>query len=477
MIKKVAVIGGGVAGLTAGIYLCRAGVACTIFERNMFSGGNLTGWNREDYHIDNCIHWLTGTSPSSKTHGIWLDTGALGGVPVLQSEKFFSSVLGGERATLWCDLARTREELCRLSPVDASEINRFLLSVRSLMPGGFRSVGVSKAVPAFLHYARRNLYAAAAAFHHPLLRTMMTDYVGGPFSALGLIIPYADVASGNGGIPEGGSRAMAKRMEERFLSLGGDLRLGTGIKEIVLSGGKATGVMTEAGEYVSADAVVAAADPSVTFGRLLPPCYTPRWWTSAERDDVHSRFSSVHAAFSCNTSDLPFSGTEVIPMRKLRFDTDCFCRLPVREYSSQTTYAPAGKTVLQTLLFTREAISHAFVRLGLAEKGYDDVKDAVGRGLAERLTEAYPSLSSSLKVLDVWTPYTYNRYFGSTAGAFMAYALTPENLLDRFPMRIPGLSNVLLATQWLRSPGGLPIAAQSGKRAADFLILRRKFLF
>ena len=57
---KVAIIGGGVAGLTAGIYLQKDGFNVEIFEKCGVVGGNLTGWKRNGYQIDNCIHWLTG---------------------------------------------------------------------------------------------------------------------------------------------------------------------------------------------------------------------------------------------------------------------------------------------------------------------------------------------------------------------------------------------------------------------------------
>ena len=476
MTKRIAIIGGGVAGLTAGIYLRRAGLDCTIYERNNFLGGNLTGWDRGEYHIDNCIHWLTGTDPRSGTHRIWLDTGALGDVGVIQPEKMFSSVLHGEEATLWCDLERTREELHRLSPEDAAAIDRFLVGVRALMPGGLRAVGCSRAAVSLLHFARRNLYAAAADFRHPLLRHLMTDYIGGPFSALALLIPYADIASGNGGMPEGGSRAMAERMEERFRRLGGDVRLGAGVSKVLTVRGKASGIELENGEREEASYVVCATDPAVTFGALLPPAYTPAWFIRTRDDGIHRRFSSIHAAFSCDAASVPFSGTEVIPMRPFRLGDTRFCRLPIREYSA-FPYAPDGKTVMQTLLFTEEDLSRLLVKVGNENRGYSDVKDAIGRALEERIAEFYPSLSSSLQLLDVWTPYTYSRYFGAPLGSYMAYAVTPQNLMDRFPMRIPGLPNVLLATQWLRSPGGLPNAAKAGKKAADFIARQTKCLF
>lgn len=39
---------------------------------------------------------------------------------------------------------------------------------------------------------------------------------------------------------------------------------------------------------------------------------------------------------------------------------------------------------------------------------------------------------------------------------------------------ISGCDNVILATQWLQSPGGLPIAATSGKAAVDRIVKLEK---
>ena len=63
--KKVVIIGGGIAGMTAGILLQKAGFTTEIYEKNAVPGGQCTGWKREGYFIDNCIHWLTGTRPGA----------------------------------------------------------------------------------------------------------------------------------------------------------------------------------------------------------------------------------------------------------------------------------------------------------------------------------------------------------------------------------------------------------------------------
>ena len=90
--KKVVIIGGGIAGMTAGVLLQKAGFQTEIYEKNALPGGQCTGWKREGYMIDNCIHWLTGTRPGSALHELWKEIGVLGdGVEVYKKEMFFGA--------------------------------------------------------------------------------------------------------------------------------------------------------------------------------------------------------------------------------------------------------------------------------------------------------------------------------------------------------------------------------------------------
>ena len=69
--KSIIIIGGGVSGLSAGIFGLLNGYNVTICEKHSILGGNLTGWNRNGYHIDNCIHWLTGTKKGTELYDVW----------------------------------------------------------------------------------------------------------------------------------------------------------------------------------------------------------------------------------------------------------------------------------------------------------------------------------------------------------------------------------------------------------------------
>ena len=104
---RILVIGGGVSGLCAAIFSRLSGEEVILCEANENLGGALCGWQREGYHIDNCIHWLTGTNKSSPTYGIWQQVGALGTVPVYQSECLFTYKCVDGEVTLFSDLQKT----------------------------------------------------------------------------------------------------------------------------------------------------------------------------------------------------------------------------------------------------------------------------------------------------------------------------------------------------------------------------------
>jgi len=89
--KKIIIIGGGVAGLTAGIYAQKNGYDSCILEKNHILGGECTGWDRKGYHIDGCIHWLVGTKENTPMYKLWETAGALGNtVEIYHPETFLS---------------------------------------------------------------------------------------------------------------------------------------------------------------------------------------------------------------------------------------------------------------------------------------------------------------------------------------------------------------------------------------------------
>jgi len=75
--KKIAIIGAGIAGLSTGCYGQMNGFETEIFEMNSLPGRLCTSWKRKDYTIDGCIYHLPGATPSSKLYEMWKELGAI----------------------------------------------------------------------------------------------------------------------------------------------------------------------------------------------------------------------------------------------------------------------------------------------------------------------------------------------------------------------------------------------------------------
>ncbi len=129
--KKVVIIGGGIAGLSAGIYCLKNGYDVALYEKNAAVGGECTGWNRQGYHIDNCIHWLTGCNPEDDLYQVWREIGALDDDTALYREPYFYAMKAGDQTLhFWSDIERARREFLAAAPEDETELNRFFDSVK-----------------------------------------------------------------------------------------------------------------------------------------------------------------------------------------------------------------------------------------------------------------------------------------------------------------------------------------------------------
>lgn len=68
----------------------------------------------------------------------------------------------------------------------------------------------------------------------------------------------------------------------------------------------------------------------------------------------------------------------------------------------------------------------------------------------------------------VATPLTYERYLHSYKGSWMSM-MEKGNNPGYYPSKPKSIQNVYFAGQHLRSPGGLSVAAESGRRAVQYL--------
>jgi len=488
--KKVLVIGGGLSGLSAGIYALRAGFEVTICEQCAFAGGHLGGWQRNGYIIDNCIHWFTGSNTQTDTNQMWQDLGILDGAGIYFPETLYTSEYRGQRISLNIDENKTVADMIAVSPEDEAQTVELFRAVKVVENLMINAVGKNPVfpvlkeimnIPVLLNYSKINVEELSLKFKSPLLRCFLTDLMDKHFSSLALIITYAIFCGKNGGIIRGGSRAAADRVVNKFISLGGALKTNKKAVKINVSEGKADSVTFSDGEVIAADYIISAVPTSELFGKLTSAAMPENLKAKYDSPD-YIRFSSYQLAFEIDDVPLPFKKELVYDLPiKYAFPLNKD-RMIVYEYSHEPTFAPEGKRIIQTMIYCLEEECARFVRLRNEDiKAYRAEKERVSQIICSALIEKFPAVKDSIKLLDMWTPATYNRYTGEEVGAFMSFIFPHGNFPLITENRIKDVKNLVLATQWLQTPGGLPIAADMGKRAAEAVAemekTPRKFIF
>lgn len=489
--KKVVIIGGGIAGMTAGVLLQKAGFRTEIYEKNALPGGQCTGWKREGYFIDNCIHWLTGTRPGSALHELWKEIGALGDdVELYKKEMFFSSKLNGQTLTFWRDKERARREMLELSPEDEKEINKLMdhvsMAETMIVPVekpfdamnsfDFVKLGMSmKAMGKVMkEYGNMDINELAMRFKHPLIRRAIIDYMPSGYQAYAFLVSYGTVTGGNGDIPKGGSLAMSLRIAEKYKEYGGVLYTNTNVETIILNGKKAKGILLEDGKKVEADYVICACDTDYTFRKLLPEKYMPqdlkKMYDNREKYPVSSGFQIAYAVDGVFDE---LTGTRIFSCDEMNVGSRMVQCMSIHSYDYEPDFAPKGKMILQTNFSQTEADYKYWELLYTDKEGYKKRKVEIADQAMQRVVREYPFLEGKIHVIDVWSPMTYTRYCNSYRGAYMSFVTTKQAKSITVPGVIKGIDNVMLASQWLMGPGGLPTAAAMGKFAA-WRIIKRK---
>ena len=486
--EKVVVIGGGIAGLSAGIYALLAGFEAEIYEKNSIPGGECIGWNRKGYHIDNCIHWLTGTKNTTDLYKVWKTVGALSDyTQYAKIDAFYTSTYNGQSVTLWNDLKRTEKEMIEVSPEDEEEIRHFIQSVeyskQCVFPAhkpmdmwgvkDYVKMGASmKDFPKIMkEFGKISLGEYSRRFKSPVIQKAICDYLPKEYTAYSFLVSYASVADGNGGIPMGASLQMSLRMEKKFKELGGVICYNKSAAEIVLDKKRATGVRFEDGSFAEADYIIPTVDTNLLFKKLLPESYMPKKLRAAyETPKNNPSISGFQVAYAVSES---FSEGETIfiEIDPIKVGSRVFNRMYIKAYGYDPIFVKDGKQVIQTCI-TQMDEDYEYWK-SLSKEEYKAAKEKFTAEVTKRIEAAYPELKGNMEFLDAWTPLTYERYCNAYHGSYMSFVSTPAVKPLRLKGQLKGIDNLYLAGQWTNAPGGLPVAVASGKFAVQRLLKKQ----
>ncbi len=290
--KKIIIIGGGVAGLSAGIYAQMNGFDSQIVEMHSIAGGLCTAWYRKEYKFDYSIQWLVG-SKFGVFHNVYKDTDILNdSVEIINPEVHLKLVNSqGEDFVIYTNIDKWENYLLGKAPEDTHAIKKMCRDMRRCTK--LESFELAPSLRTPFHYIRalfrsyptlftilryKNLtsedYFNRLNIKNKWLHTSLHGIYGNAnFSIVPFLLILSWYAQGNSGYPKGGSLAVAERMYQRYIKLGGTMLFKKRVAEVVVENNQAKGVVLEDGTRIEGDYVISAADGHTTIFNLLKGKY------------------------------------------------------------------------------------------------------------------------------------------------------------------------------------------------------------
>jgi len=486
MPESVAIVGAGIAGLSAGCYAQMNGYESHIYELHSIPGGLCTSWRRGEYLFDGAIRYLSGTHPRSKVHRLWEELGLLEGQGMYYYDEFVRyEGADGRALALYTDIDRLEAHLLDLAPQDAGPIRELGEALRQftemelpvdLTPSGPAEMlqlgqGMLPVLWPALRWRNVTIREFAGRFRDPLLRKALPDFfqfAESDFPMMLMLTTLANMNDREAGYPVGGSLAFARALADRYEALGGEIHYRSRVEQVLVDASstphRAVGVSLADGGQVQSDIVISAADGHETLfeflgGRYLDDRRRSYYLDLPVATSILQISLGVNVDFSAEPPALSFPLREPIVLGGVPHE-----RLVVKHYCFDPTMAPSGKSVLSVWC---EADYRYWKVLHAERRRYRAAKNEVAEQVIAALDRRYPGLKAQVEVIDVATPVTYERYTANWRGAFAGWALTTHKMsmmmTGGMSKTLPGLERFYMCGQWVEPGGNVELSAASGR--------------
>jgi phytoene dehydrogenase-like protein len=478
-------IGGGHNGLTCAAYLAKAGFKVLVLERRDVVGGAAV---TEEVHpgFRNSVAAYTVSLLQPKVIRD-LDLAAHG-LKIVQ-RKLNNFLPRPDGTYLKTGAGHTHAEIAKFSTRDAErlpEYERRLDAIADVLralalepPPNVTDGGWLKALPELLRAGRLgkrvkaldatlrtdllDLFAISAGEYldrffesEPIKAVLGFDGVVGNYAS-----PYAGGSAyvllhhvfgevngvkGAWGHAIGGMGAITQAMAKSAAAAGVEIRVGAGVREVIVENGRAVGVTSERGETFKAHAVVANVNPKLLYERLIDPSVLPE---PVRERMANWRCGSGTFRMNVALSELPrftvlpeegdhlTAGIIMAPSLDYmdRAYTDArahgWSREPIVEMLSPSTLddslAPKGQHVAS--LFCQHV---APVLSG--GRSWDDHRDEVADVMIATVDRFAPGFKASVLGRQIKSPLDLERDFGLIGGDIFHGALSLNQLFSARPM-------------------------------------------
>lgn len=472
------VIGSGMGGMATAAMLSKLGHRVLVLEQHYVPGGFTHAFKRKGWTWDVGVHAVGEVTEHSMTGRLLsrLTDGRLTWAPLGKAYDEFHYP-DGVRIDFPDTPAQFRENLIAAFPDEVEAIDAYLAKVRATA-GAMKGYYLSKTAPRALQgladvllgragkkaFSERTDEVVAALTDNEQLRSVFTaqwGYYGSVPSRSSFAIQALVVKHflHGGYYPVGGSEAIAVELLRTVAEAGGWTRIQADVDEILIEGGRATGVRLTTGEELRAKRVVSAAGIPSTVRNLLPESHGGAdWVTSIQGLKPSSAHVCLYLGFE---GDIREAGCT--PANKWFYDTwDCEQDEWQVDVQGELPDAPILYTSFPSLKdpnhdpgdrvrHTGEVVT--FVPWKVFEpwldtkwkrrdEEYDAFKTKMEQTLLEQLLRHLPELRPMVKYVELSTPLSTDHFCRPTQGSIYGLEPTVErfenpHLKPRSP--IPGL--------------------------------------
>ncbi len=498
------IVGGGHNGLVCAAYLAKAGQRVLVLERRHVLGGAAVSeeihpgftYSVCSYVVSLLRPWIIRDLELSRF-----------GLDLIPLESSYLPLPDGRDLCRWSDGELTRDEVSRFSRHDAevmgefsqamSKIGRFvrpIIDSPAPEPASFNPKELMNLLRLGRHFGdatvdqmelRLKLLTMSAVdfldewFESEVLKSPMSvsgiigTFLGvrSPGTAYVLLHHYMgeiDGAFRSWGFQRGGTGGVSNAIASSARHFGAEIRTEASVDHIMMQHGKATGVVLENGDELSAKQVVSGCDPRRTFFGFVGQEHLPDEFSqSLQRYRFRGSSGKVNLAldrlpeFSCRPGDAHLRGdiaiAPSIDYLERAYDEAKYGTFSRRPYINvvipslvDPSVAPAGKHVMSCF------VQYAPYDITEGAENWPSKREAFGETVIDTLAEYIPGLREMILHKQVLTPWDIQEEFGLTEGNIFHGELTLDQMAFQRPMSGWARYRTPVRNLWLASSGAHP---------------------
>ena len=309
----------------------------------------------------------------------------------------------------------------------------------------------------------------ANKFKHPALRFALRNAQTGYNNMFFFFDLYGIFIKGNADVPSGGALYMSKRMEERFLSLGGHLYLNSDVQEIVVKDDVAIGIKTN-NKLEKGDVVISCLDPSFTLNQLLNNKYRCNKLEKLNKNVSNNPISSAYCLYVTIEGDISnIAIPTCLHVKDLKVGSRNVESILIRPYGFDKEYfVKDNKTVVSIFIDQNQDDYHYFKSLN--ESDYAKELNRIDENIIKEIEKHFKNTKGKIEFLDHFSPIELNKHTNTSFGALQGFSFSSKSNFYMLKPTIKGLSNFYMCSQWNRSIGGTPTALESAKSVSKEII-------